>query len=72
MRILPCWAPSPMRSVVDNGYERQFVYVYGAVSLVEGGVDGMIADKMNTETFGAFLAQVTASHPDGFLVMVVD
>jgi hypothetical protein len=33
---------------------------------------GLIADKMDTETFGAFRAQVTASHPDDFLVMVVD
>jgi len=32
VRIRRCWAPALMRPVVDNGYERQFTYVYGAVS----------------------------------------
>jgi len=27
-----CWAPAPLRPVMSNGYEREFVYVYGAVS----------------------------------------
>ncbi len=34
-----CWAPAPLRPVIDNGYERQFVYVYGAVSPLEGQLD---------------------------------
>lgn len=32
VRIRRCWAPTPERPVVNNGYERQFVYVYGGVS----------------------------------------
>lgn len=31
-----CWAPLPWRPVMLNGYERQFVYVYGAVSPLQG------------------------------------
>ena len=31
-RIRRCWAPAPLRPTVCNGYERQFTYVYGAVS----------------------------------------
>jgi hypothetical protein len=72
VRIRRCWAPAPMRPVVDNGYERQFTYVYGAVSPVDWGLDWMLAEKMNTETFSAFLAQVSAAHPNDFLVMIVD
>ena len=34
-----CWAPAPLRPVIDNGYERQFVYVYGAVSPLQGELD---------------------------------
>ena len=30
VRIRRCWAPYPERPVVANGYEREFVYVYGA------------------------------------------
>src|SRR5260221_1929070 len=39
VRIRRCWAPAPQRPVVDNGYEREFQYVYGAVSPQHGELD---------------------------------
>lgn len=72
VRIRRCWAPRPERPVVANGYEREFVYVYGAVSPLEGQLDWMICRKMNTERMSEYLAQVTAVHPEEFIVMVVD
>jgi hypothetical protein len=39
VRIRRCWAQKPMRPTVCNGYERQFVYVYGAVSPMQGQLD---------------------------------
>lgn len=55
-----------------NGCERQFVYVYGAASPIEGELDWMIGRVMNTEQMRAFLAQVSAAHPHDFMRMVVD
>ena len=72
VRIRRCWAPAPQRPVVDNGYEREFQYVYGAVSPLEGELDWRICPVMNTEQMGAFLAQVSAAHPQDFIVMIVD
>jgi len=72
VRIRRCWAPAPERPMVDNGYEREFTYVYGAVSPLEGEMDWMICDKMNTEMMGQFLGQVSNAHPHDFIVMVVD
>jgi hypothetical protein len=72
VRIRRCWSPSPRRPVVDNGCERQFQYVYGAVSPVEGELDWMICPAMNTGQMGKFLAQVSAAHAQDFIVMVVD
>ena len=72
VRIRRCWAPSPERPVVDNGYVRQFVYVYGAVSPVEGELDWIICPMINTERMGEYLAQVALAHPEEFIVMVVD
>lgn len=72
VRIRRCWSPAPQRPVVDNGYEREFRYVYGAVSPLEGEMDWMICPAMNTEQMGVFLAQVSAAHPQDFIVMVVD
>ncbi|MCC6129683.1 MAG: IS630 family transposase [Acidobacteria bacterium] len=72
VRIRRCWSPSPLRPVVENGYERQFVYVYGAVSPLEGTLDWMICREMNTERMADFLTQVSHAHPRDFIIMVVD
>jgi hypothetical protein len=72
VRIRRCWATRPRRPVVCNGYERQFVYVYGAVSPMEGEFDWMICREMNTDRMTAFLAQVSAAHASEFTLMVVD
>ena len=37
VRIRRCWAQKPERPVVCNGYEREFLYVYGAVSPLHVG-----------------------------------
>ena len=71
-RIRRCWAPAPLRPTVRNGYERQFTYVYGAVSPLQGQLDWSLSPKMNTEQMKGFLLQVSQSHPAEFIVMVVD
>lgn len=72
VRIRRCWAQAPERPTVCNGYEREFVYVYGAVSPLQGQLDWMVANQMNTARMSEFLAQVSAAHADEFIVMVVD
>ena len=72
VRIRRCWAPAPLRPKVDNGYERQFVYVDGAVSPLQGQLDWKICSKMNTEEMNGFLLQVSQAHPDEFIFMVLD
>jgi hypothetical protein len=68
-----CWAPLPSwRPVMLNGYERQFVYVYGAVSPLQGDLDWMLCGEMNAVRMGEFLGQVSGAHPDEFIVMVLD
>lgn len=72
VRIRRCWAEKPMRPTVCNGYEREFLYVYGAVSPMQGQLDWMIAGEMNTVRMTEFLAQVSAAHRREFIIMVVD
>lgn len=67
-----CWAPAPWRPVVSNGYEREFVYAYGAVSPLPGELDWRLCREMNTVRMGEFLAHVSQAHPTEFIVMVVD
>jgi len=58
--------------MVEHGYEREFTYVYGAVSPLDGQLDGMICRQMHTELMSQFLAQVSTAHPDDFMVIIVD
>ena len=60
------------RPVLRNGYEREFVYVYGAVSPRAGELDWRLCREMNTVRMGEFLIQVSQAHPREFIVMVVD
>jgi hypothetical protein len=57
VKIRRCWSPTPVRPMGNNGYEREFTYVYGAVSPLEGDSTG--------HHHRAFPARV-ASFPDGF------
>ena len=72
VRIRRCWSPFPLRPKVDNGYERQFVYVYGAVSPLQGELDWRICPKMNTDQMNEFLHQISQAHPGEFIIMIVD
>ena len=67
-----CWAPAPLRPVISNGYERQFVYVYGAASPLQGQLDWRLCREMNTARMGEFLTQVSQAHADDLIVMVLD
>lgn len=67
-----CWAPDPLRPVMNNGYEREFVYVYSAVSPLPGEMDWRLCREMNTARMSEFLAQVSGAHPTEFIVMVLD
>lgn len=55
-----------------NGYEREFVYAYGAVTPCEGEFDWKICSQMNTQRMNDFLEQVSHKHPADFMVMIVD
>lgn len=67
-----CWAPPGTRPVMENGYEREFTYAYGAVSPLEGELEYCLCEKMNTAAMGTFLAQVSTRYPDDHILMVVD
>ena len=67
-----CGAQALARPKVDHGEEREFTYVYGAVSPLEGELDWMICDQINTERVGEFLGEVSAAHPHECTGMIVD
>ena len=67
-----CWAPMPNRPVVNRAIIREFRYEYAAVSPWDGTLDYMTLEKMNTENMSLFLKQVSESHKQDFIIMVLD
>jgi transposase len=67
-----CWAPAPHRPIVNLALVREFRYEYAAVSPWDGGLDYMTAEKMNTDSMSRFLAQISQTYTDEFIVMVLD
>ena len=67
-----CWSPAPYRPVVNLALIREFRYEYATVSPWDGALDFMTAEKMNTENMSRFLEQVSTTHRNDFIVMVVD
>ena len=67
-----CWAPAPKRPMVGLALIREFRYEYAAVSPWNGDLDYMTSEKMNTENMSRFLKQVSETHEQDFMVMVLD
>jgi transposase len=67
-----CWAPSPYRPLVTQALIREYKYEYAAIAPHTGRLDYMLADKMNTESMNKFLRQVSHSHWNKFIIMIVD
>ena len=75
VRIRRCRVPAPARPVVDHGYEREFTYVYGVVSPVEGELDWMpsghelraewLCPKINAGQMGDFWRRSAVDTPRG-------
>ena len=67
-----CWAPAPNRPMVGLALVREFRYEYAAVSPWSGELDYVTSEKMNTENMSRFLKQVSETHDQDFIVMVLD
>src|SRR5659263_468260 len=67
-----CWAPAPMRPVVNLALIREFKYEYAAVSPWDGGLDYMTSEKLHIDNMSRFLDQVGKAHSQHYTVMVLD
>ena len=67
-----CWAPKPLRPVCQGMLTHEYTYAYGAVDACTGELDSLILPHVNTECMQLFLNEVSARHPDGRIVMVIN
>lgn len=67
-----CWAPLPVRPLVGAQLVREFVYVFGAVSPLDGCHDSLILPDANTAAMTYFLDELVRRHPDEYLLVFMD
>ena len=63
---------APYRPTVDLALVIEFQYAYAAIAIKTGRLDYIIATKMNTENMSKFLHQVSHSHWNKIIIMIVD
>lgn len=67
-----CWSPWGIRPVVHAQMVREYIYVYGAVSPVDGVMDSLILPCASSEAMSVFLAEVSRRHQEELILMVID
>jgi transposase len=51
---------------------QEYVYAYGAVSIVGGQWDSLILPQVNTDCMQIFLDEISNRYPNGRIIMVLD
>ena len=67
-----CWAPRGMRPQAAQQIVREYIYAFGAVSPHDGELDTLVLPSVSAWTMSLFLEEVSARHPDEFILMVLD
>jgi len=67
-----CWCPRPVRPLVRKMFSRQYTYVFGAVSPLDGQFDTLILPRADTACMQLFLDEVAQRHAADNIIMVLD
>ena len=67
-----CWCAKGIRPTVPCHRIREYVYAYGAVSPEDGEIVSLILPYCNTEGMNIFLAEVSKTYPNDYILMVAD
>lgn len=67
-----CWSPPNIRPIVPSQVIREYEYVYGAFSPLDGDMDTLILPNMFSQTMDIFLKEISQRHQDEYILMVVD
>jgi transposase len=70
--LRPCWACRAIRPELPNRIARQYTYVYGAVSPLDGKSDFLILPSMRKQAFDCFLGELSNRYPNEHIALIVD
>jgi transposase len=71
-RPRPCWAPPSVRPAVASQLIREFIYLYGAVSPMDGACSFLILPAADTECFQIFLDSLGKRFSRQHILLILD
>jgi transposase len=67
-----CWAPKGIRPVVKKQFIRQYTYLFGSFSPLDGQNDLIILPETSLKTMNIFLEILSNRHKDEFILLICD
>jgi putative transposase len=67
-----CWCPVGIRPSVPCHHIREYRYLYGAVSPVDGKLFSLVLPYTNTICMNVFLRELSKAYPNDYILLVVD
>ena len=67
-----CWSYKGNRPAVAKQVVREYSYIYGAFSPMNGESDMLILPFMTSECMNIFLQELSTRHPDKFILLICD
>ena len=71
-KIKRCWAPAKIRPEVVKQIIREYTYVYGAISPLDGKSDFLTLPYMRADLMEIFLEEISIRHSDELILMIMD
>ena len=67
-----CWCSAGERPIVKSQVVREYTYLYGALSPVDGQCDFLILPSMTKACMDIFLEELSRRYPDDYLLIICD
>ena len=67
-----CWCRKGIRPIVPCHHIREYRYLYGAVSPLDGELFSLVMPYANTDCMNVFLEELSQGYPAEYIVLVLD
>lgn len=67
-----CWCRKGIRPTVPCHHIREYRYLYGAVSPLDGEMFSLVMPYANTDCMNVFMSELSKAYPDDYILLLLD
>ena len=67
-----CWCRKGIRPTVPCHHIREYRYLYGAVSPLDGELFSLVMPYANTDCMNVFMSELSKAYPDDYILLLLD